>query len=98
MKFMIGIKVLEFTSSGLVQVFEMETESIPKEDEKKLGEAFDQLTKMAMDGNSMFLTNDTGSIIIRGLDKKTIRFKAVYMESSVVDPEKAAGSLPGFPG
>ena len=74
------IKIKELTPNGFVEVFTLETEPIPEEDTERLGEAFTTLTKTAMEGNSMYLTTELGSVIIRGLDKKTIRLVSVFKE------------------
>lgn len=77
-KVLIGIKIKELTPNGLVEVFELETEEISQDDDERMEAVFDTVTKMAMDSDSMFLQTNHGSIVIRGLSKKTIRFQPVW--------------------
>ena len=74
------IKIKELTPNGFVEVFTLNTEPVPEDDIERLGKAFETLTETAMNGDSMYLTTETGSIIIRGLDKKTIKLVGVFKE------------------
>ncbi len=80
-KVLVAIKIKELTPSGLVEVFELETERIPQDDDKRMEAAFDALTNMAMKHDSLFLQTNTGSIVIRGMENKTIRFQGVFKEA-----------------
>ena len=75
-----AIKIKELTPNGFVEIFELDTEHIPEDDDERISQAFDALTKTAMDADHMFLTTNRGSIVIKGLNNKTIRFQPVYSE------------------
>ena len=77
-KTMIGIKILELTANGLVEIFELETEPISIEDDVRVSEAFDTMTKMFFEQDSIYLTTDHGSMVVRGMANKTIVLRAVF--------------------
>lgn len=77
---LVGIKIKELTPSGMVEVFELETEEVPMEDNERMEAAFDQLTSMIMEKDSFFMQTNQGSIIIRGLSRKTIKLQGVFRE------------------
>jgi hypothetical protein len=71
-----AIKIFEMTENGLQEVFEIETERV--DDIERQKEAIENLTEMAFKNDSMFMINEFGSFIIRGLKEKTIVFKIVF--------------------
>jgi len=79
-KTMIGIKILELTANGLVEIFELETE--PLDDAEKQAQSIEVLTKMAFEKETMFLTTEFGSLVIRGMSTKTIVFRSVFAKEA----------------
>lgn len=73
---MIAIKVFEMTETGLQEVFELETERV--DDVEKQKDAISKLTEMAYQNDSIFMSNEFGSFVIRGLKEKTIVFRIVF--------------------
>jgi hypothetical protein len=71
-----AIKIFEMTNNGLQEIFELETERL--DDEERQKEAIKTLTEMAFKNDSLFMSNEFGSFIIRGLKEKTIVFKIVF--------------------
>ncbi len=87
-KVLTAIKIKELTPNGFVEVFELETEVIPEEESERIAESLSTLTDMAMKHDSLFLTTEFGSVVIRGLENKTIKFVAVYTNKHPYQMEK----------
>jgi hypothetical protein len=79
---MIGIKILELTTNGLQEIFEVECEPIDTSDEVRQAEAFEKITAMFFNQDSVYMTTDCGSVIVRGLATKTIVLRAVFARAS----------------
>lgn len=75
-KVMKAIKILEMTNNGLQEVYEMETERVEKKEDQM--KAIETMTEMAFSQDSMFIENEYGSFVIRGMSKKTLVFRIVF--------------------
>jgi len=75
---MIGIKILELTANGLQEIYELETEPIDTTDEVRQAQAFEKITDMFFSQDSVYMTTDRGSVVVRGLATKTIVLRAVF--------------------
>jgi hypothetical protein len=73
---MVGLKIFQLTSNGLVEVIEFETERLP--DKKRQQEAIETLTEMLYNNDSMFLTFEDQSVVLHNMKKNTFRTQAVF--------------------